>query len=115
MKKLPLADGSFFFGGDLAVQTPYVYFKPTASKKSKGRRTIMTTQAQVQGLGLYMNWGFSLYRPDDHSVALLHEGRSIALFSQTGATLESLQAECSLHLVKRHGWEGCLYQQEGQD
>ena len=69
----------------------------------------MTTEAQIQGLGEFARWGFTLYYADDHVVALLHEGRSIALFSQTGATEESIQAECALHLVKRHGWSGCLW------
>lgn len=68
------------------------------------------TQAQVQGLGEFARLGFTLHHPDDHVVALLHEGRSVALFSQTGATPESLQAECSRHLVKCHGWDGALWQ-----
>jgi len=75
----------------------------------------MTTQVQIQGLGEYGRMGFTLYRPDDHIVALLHEGRSIALFSQAGATEESLQRECAKHLVIKHGWNGCLYQQEDED
>ena len=69
----------------------------------------MVTKAQVQGLGQFAEWGFTLYCPDDHIVALLHEGRSIALFSQTGATEESLQKECALHLAMKHGWDGCLW------
>jgi len=69
----------------------------------------MTTQAQIQGLGQYVNWGFTLYHPDDHVVALLHEGRSIAIFSQTGVTEKCLQAECTQHLVMKHGWDGCLW------
>ena len=67
----------------------------------------MTTQAQIQGLGEFARWGFTLYHPDDHVVALLHEGRSIALFNQTGATEKSIQAECARHLVMKHGLDGC--------
>ena len=67
----------------------------------------MVTKAQIDGLGIFSQRGFALYCPDDHVVALLHEGRSIALFSQTGATEESLQAECSKHLASLHEWEGC--------
>ena len=70
----------------------------------------MVTQLQVQGLGQFAQWGFTLKHPDDHIVALLHEGRSIALFSQTGATQESLQKECALHLVLKHEWGGALWQ-----
>ena len=72
----------------------------------------MITGIQVQGLGQFTSWGFTLYCPDDHVITLLHDGRSIALFSQTGATQESLQNECSLHLVKCHGWEGCLWEKK---
>lgn len=70
----------------------------------------MTTQAQIQGLGQFSRWGFTLEHPDDHILLLVHEGDLIARFSQTGATEESLQAECSLHLVKCHGWNGCLWE-----
>ena len=69
----------------------------------------MTTKAQVQGLGEFARWGFTLHRPDDHVVVLLHEGELVAQFSQLGATEENLQAECSKHLVIKHGWDGCLW------
>ena len=75
----------------------------------------MTTQAQIQGLGLFANFGFTLEHPDDHLLALKHQDERIAVFSQLGATPESLQAECSLHLVKHHGWDGCLWQKEAND
>ena len=75
----------------------------------------MTTEAINQGLGQFIHWGFTLYHPDDHVVALLHEGRSIALFSQTGATAESLQAECANHLALCHQWNGCLWKQEDRE
>ena len=71
----------------------------------------MTTQTQVQGLGLFARWGFTLRHPDDHILQLLHEGELVARFSQTGATEESLQAECSKHLVMKHGWDGCLWKE----
>lgn len=69
----------------------------------------MITEAQKQGLGQFAEWKFTLYHPDDHTIALLHEGRSVAIFSQGGATEESIQAECTDHLVTCHGWDGCLW------
>jgi len=69
----------------------------------------MTTEAQIRGLGQFGRRGFTLYHPDDHVVALLHEGELVGRFSQTGATQESLQNECSLHLAKCHGWDGCIW------
>ncbi len=70
----------------------------------------MTTQAKIQGLGEFVRWGFTLEHPDDHIVELRHQGEFVARFSQTGATEESLQAECSKHLVMKHGWDGCFWQ-----
>lgn len=58
----------------------------------------MTTEAQVQGLGQFARWGFTLAHPDDHILELFHEGELIARFSQIGATEEGLQAECARHL-----------------
>jgi len=75
----------------------------------------MATEAQVQGLGEFSRWGFTLEHPDDHVVVLLHEGKLVARFSQLGATEESLQEECSKHLVIKHGWDGCLWQKEAND
>ena len=69
----------------------------------------MTTQAQIQGLGEFARYGFTLEHDGAMAVFLLHEGELVARFSQLGATPESLQAECALHLVKRHGWSGCLW------
>ncbi|MBA7644068.1 hypothetical protein ES703_51805 [subsurface metagenome] len=66
----------------------------------------MTTQAQTQGLGEFARWGFTLEHPDDHVVELQHQGELVARFSQTGATEQSLQAECAAHLVEKHGWDG---------
>ena len=73
----------------------------------------MTTQIQVQGLGLFANWGFTLEHTDDHIVELHHQGELFARFSQEGATEESLQAKCSKHLVMKHGWDGCLESKKG--
>ena len=69
----------------------------------------MVTEAQVLGLGLFAQCGFTLERPDDHLLLLLHEGESIAVFSQLGATEETIQAECARHLAIHHGWDGCLW------
>ena len=70
----------------------------------------MLTEAQCRGVGMFANQGFTLEHPDDHVVVLLHEGERVAVFSQTGATEESIQAECACHLVTEHGWEGALWQ-----
>ena len=72
----------------------------------------MVTEAQVQGLGEFANYSFSLQCPDDHLILLLHEGEQVAILSQTGATEVSLQRECALHLVRHHGWEGCLWERK---
>ena len=72
----------------------------------------MTTQAQVQGLGEFARWGFTLEHPDDHVLFLMHEQERIAIFSKQGATPQSLQAECAKHLVAKHGWDGCLWKDE---
>jgi len=63
----------------------------------------MTTQAEIRGLGKFVRQGFTLEHPDNHILLLLHEGKLVARFSQTGATKQCLRAECSLHLVKSHG------------
>ncbi len=63
----------------------------------------MTTEAQRQGLGAFVNFGFTLEHPDDYVVELHHEGELIARFSQLGATEESIQKKCASHLVTKHG------------
>ncbi len=75
----------------------------------------MTTEAQTQGLGIFSQWGFTLWNPEDHTIMLLHNGRSIAIFSQTGATEKSLQKECALHLVRCHGWDGALWRRQNEE
>ncbi|GAI64325.1 unnamed protein product [marine sediment metagenome] len=69
----------------------------------------MTTQVQVQGLGQFASWDFTLEHVGDDELVLLHEGELVGRFSQTGASEKSLQKECALHLVKRHGWDGTLW------
>lgn len=70
----------------------------------------MNTQADAQGLGIFVYFEFTLeHSLGDHIVGLYHQGESVAWFSQIGATPESLQAECARHLVMKHGWDGCLW------
>ena len=76
--------------------------------------TSIPTKIQQQRLGTFVNFGFTLQEPDDHVLVLLHDERGIGIFSQAGATSESLQAECSLHLVKCHGWDGCLWSRKNE-
>ena len=75
----------------------------------------MTTQAQVQGLGEFARWGFTLEHDGAVVVSLLHEGHLVGRFSQTGATEKTLQAECANHLAIKHGWDGCLWKRKGAD
>lgn len=75
----------------------------------------MTTQVQIEGLGQFANFGFTLEHDGAMALFLHHEGERIARFSQTGATEESLQAECALHLTKCHGWDGCLWDSKGKE
>jgi len=69
----------------------------------------MTVEAQVQGLGAFARWGFTLEHPDDHLLLLMQEDQLVARFSQTGATEQSLQEECAKHLALHHHWDGCLW------
>jgi len=69
----------------------------------------MTTQAQIEGLGEFVNFGFTLEHPNDYVVVLMHEGELVARFSRLGTTEQSIQNECSLHLALKHGWDGCLW------
>jgi len=72
----------------------------------------MVTEAQVEGLGQFAHWGFTLEHLGCEVVLLLHEGELVARFMQTGVTDKSLQEECDKHLVIKHGWDGCLYQRK---
>ncbi len=74
----------------------------------------MRIEAQFQGLGEFANRGFTLEHDGAWTLFLLHEGERIARFSQVGATEASLQHECARHLVIKHGWDGCLWQQGKQ-
>jgi len=69
----------------------------------------MTTEAQVDGLGIFASFGFTLDAIGDDQLLLMHEGKRVASFIQTGATEAKLQEECALHLAKSHGWNGCLW------
>ena len=70
----------------------------------------MTTKVQIEGLGQFAHFGFTLELEGALTVVLLHEGKPVGRFSQTGATEESLQAECALHLATKHGWDGCMWE-----
>ena len=75
----------------------------------------MTTQAQIQGLGEFARWGFTLEHDGSMAVFLFHEGELVGRFYQIGVTEESLQGECARHLVMKHGWNGCLWSRKGTD
>ena len=75
----------------------------------------MTAEPQIQGLGEFARWGFTLEHDGAMAVILLHEGQLVGRFSQTGATETSLQNECEEHLVMKHGWDGCLWRQGEKD
>ncbi len=62
-----------------------------------------TSNYKAQVLGNYCDLGFDLTTPDDHALFLLHEGERIAVFSQSGATLECIRSRCSSHLLVNHG------------
>lgn len=66
----------------------------------------MSTRAQEEALGEYVQKGFTLENDGDEVIHLIHEGERVASFSQTGATKESLRDECCLHLVMKHGQAG---------
>ena len=69
----------------------------------------MVTETQILGLGEFTHWSFTLEHDGAMTVFLLHEGKLVGRFSQTGATEKSIQRECALHLTKCHGWEGRLW------
>ncbi len=56
----------------------------------------------AETLGTYYETGFDLVTPDDDFLFLLHEGERIAIFSQTGATADSIRTSCSRHLLVNH-------------
>ena len=70
----------------------------------------MTTEPEL-ALGPFAERGFTLEPDGDDIVFLLHEGETIARFSQTGATERTIQAEAAIHLAKEHAWDGCLIEQ----
>ena len=63
---------------------------------------------------MFANRGFTLEHLGCEVVLLLHEGEFVARFSQTGATEESIQAQCAKHLVMKHGWDGAVRQPGNQ-
>lgn len=73
----------------------------------------MITEVQVQGLGEFARWGFTLEHDGAVALFLLHEGELVGRFYQTGATKDSIQNECARHLVMKHGWEGALWKRKG--
>ncbi|MBA7707095.1 hypothetical protein ES703_115960 [subsurface metagenome] len=75
----------------------------------------MTTQAQIQGLGEFGRRGFTIEHDGAMAVFLLHEGELVGRFYQIGVTGESLQGECARHLVKYHGWNGCLWSRQNEN
>ena len=72
----------------------------------------MTTKVQVAGLGQFARMGFTLEHCGCEVVLLLHDGKLVARFSQTGATEQDIQAECAAHLVTKHSWGGALWEKE---
>ncbi len=72
----------------------------------------METEAQRRGLGEYVGMGFALEHDGATAVFLLHEGKLVGRFSQTGASEKSIQRECANHLAKCHGWEGCIWKRK---
>ena len=69
----------------------------------------MVTEAQRRGIGIFADHGFTIEHDGAMAVFLLHEGKLVTRFSQTGATEKILQEECAKHLVMKHGWNGCLW------
>ena len=72
----------------------------------------VVNNANANPLGEFSQRDFTLNNVDDHVVKLLHDGEVIASFSQSGATQHTLQAECALHLVRKHNWDGVVYTSE---
>ena len=54
-------------------------------------------------LGEYARHGFRLKHLDDLMVGLYHEDEELGVFSQLGATADSIQSECTKHLDAKHG------------
>ncbi len=57
---------------------------------------------KVSTLGDYYKLGFDLVTPDDDVLFLFHESERIAIFSQFGATTDSIRGRCSGHLLVNH-------------
>ena len=61
-----------------------------------GKQSILNTT-----LGEYMDKGFRLVEIDDHVLRLYYQDEPIAMFSQLGATVASIQDECQRCLDAR--------------
>lgn len=74
----------------------------------------MTTEAQIQGLGTFANFGFTLEHLDDHVVILLHKGELVGRFSQIGSQREKpSKGVCSS--LGKVPWNGCLWTRKEAD
>ena len=72
----------------MAIIAPSTYWR--GFKKHK-EESLLTMQVQIQGLGEFARWGFTLERSESHIVELCHQGELIARFSQAGVTEQRLQ------------------------
>jgi hypothetical protein len=70
---------------------------------------------EAYALGTFAQRGFTLEQVADDDLSLFHEGEKVGTFSQIGADPSSIQKECADHLVKRHGWDGCIYDSKKQE
>ena len=61
--------------------------------KEQGLQSILDAS-----LGDFKNFGFSLGGDGDHLLYLSHNGKRIATFSQSGATIPAVHNQCILHL-----------------
>jgi len=61
--------------------------------KAQGLQSILNAS-----LGDFRDFGFSLREEDDHLLHLFHNGKRIATFSQSGATIPAVHNQCILHL-----------------
>ena len=69
----------------------------------------MNISTQIQSLGQFANWGFTLEGANSHNLLLLHDGELVSHFVPALASDRSIQNECSRHLASKHGWDGCLW------
>ena len=48
-----------------------------------------------ESISSFKQLGFSLYEPDDHFLFLMHYNRPVAVFSQAGASRDSILRKCA--------------------